>query len=123
MSDIKAIVHARNAQVGKLFHENKIAELADGYTTDGKLMPGGQPIVVERQGIKDFFQKEREGADGCRILAEEIQQLNDETVLDRGKYTFLKGDHVLDDGKYVVILKKIDEKWQAYIDIFNSDRS
>lgn len=58
-----------------------------------------------------------------RIIEEEVVELGNDTILDRGKYKFLNGEQLLDEGKYVVIHKKVDGKCQAYIDIFNTDRA
>jgi len=123
MPQAKELVRARNAQFENFFHENKMTELADTYASDGKLMPAGHTIIVGRQAIKDFFQNERKGADGVKIIEEEVVELGNDTILDRGKYEFLNGKELLDEGKYVVIHKKVDGKCQAYIDIFNTDRS
>jgi len=124
MSDPKEIVRTRNAQFEKLFNENKIDELVDTwYTPDAKFMNAGQPTIVEHAGIKTVFQKLREISDRVRLIEEEVIPFGNDAILDRGKVNVLKGEEIVDVGKYVVLHKQTNGKWQTYIDMFSSDRS
>ncbi len=112
------------AKAFSAFYINKDYEgLARSYTDNAKIFPSNAPIIAGYEAIK----KRWSGSAGYtpithEIIPEEIVILGD-TAHDYGIY---RGKNKNDDGtemtykgKYVVIWKKIDNRWKMYLDIWN----
>lgn len=98
------------------------------FADDGTIMPPGQPSVSGREAVREFWRstvKTRE-----MKLTFEPQRIDfakgGDIAIDRGTYRFQGkvGDRALDEsGKYIVIWKKVGDRWQVITDIWNSNQA
>jgi len=90
------------------------------YTSDAKLFPANSDVVEGQQAIVGFWNA---------VLGMGIQKVEFETVtaqrtgdiaIEEGKYKlYVAGDHIADQGKYMVTWKNEDGKWKVQRDIWN----
>jgi len=94
------------------------------YTSDAKLFPANSEIVNGPEAITGFW---------TSVLKMGIKKVNFETVsaqrigdiaIEEGNYTlYVEGDHIADQGKYLVTWKNEDGKWKVQRDIWNISTS
>ena len=103
-----------------------VKAIANLYTTDGVFLPQNGPMSVGREaigkawtgllqipGVKLTFKPTRIDVSGAGDMAADI-----------GAYKLSfdsKQGRVQDQGKYVVVWKKVDGEWKALADIFNTN--
>jgi uncharacterized protein (TIGR02246 family) len=90
------------------------------YTSDAKLFPANSEVVEGPEAITGFW---------TAVMKMGIKKVNFETVtaqrvgdiaVEEGKYTlYVEGDHIADQGKYLVTWKREDGKWKVQRDIWN----
>lgn len=119
----KELVLAQAARFSEVYMAGNYEELANIYTKDGKIFPGGTPILMGREQIIDRF-KIREGSRLIhhQIVPEEINFIGN-YAYDYGYYEG-KTQHSNSEitsfkGKYVVVWQKVDDTWKMYLDIWN----
>lgn len=91
------------------------------YTSDAKLFPANSDVVEGPQAIVGFWNA---------VMGMGIQKAEFETVtaqrigdiaIEEGKYKlYVAGDHMVDQGKYMVTWKNEDGKWKVQRDIWNN---
>ncbi len=102
-----------------------VKAIANLYTTDGVFLPQNAPMTVGREaigkawagllqlpGVSLTFKPTRIDVSSAGDMAADI-----------GTYKLSfdsKQGRVQDQGKYVVVWKKVDGEWQAFADIFNT---
>ena len=110
----------------KLYNSRDADKLCSLYTSDCTIMPCGEESVSGHENAKKFFKSHMDA------ISEVISHLDEAGPMDkdanmafiRGTYTYLNIgdlDNVVDDGKNVLILKKEDNEWKIYIDIWASN--
>jgi len=102
------------------------AATAAFYATDGAIMPAGSPMAEGPEAIAAVWQSLFE-LPGFSLTFEptliEVGAAGD-VAYDIGTYTLaFDGDQgpVEDNGKYVVVWKKVGDDWKVRADIFNSN--
>jgi ketosteroid isomerase-like protein len=104
------------------FDQQDAAGIAALYTEEGQLLPAYSAAIAGRAAIQAFWQ----GCIDMGICAlhrqpAEVDQLN-ETVNEIGAYTLYgRAGKLLDVGKYVLIWKWAQDRWQIYRDIWTSN--
>jgi len=99
------------------------------YTVDTKLMPTGMPAVLGRAGVKATFEwLWSTGVDSMEGETVEVGPLgagdneNPTAIYDYVLWTMkLKDGSIADQGKYIALWRLVDNKWECFIDIFNSN--
>ena len=97
--------------------------MADAYTSDGKIFPNGDDIIVGQEGLLKYWTL----PDGVKVKYHKVTPLeiyvNGDRADDHGYY---EGTTISQDGKtsswkgkYVIIWKKINGEWKIYLDIWN----
>ncbi len=97
--------------------------IANSYSLDAKIFPNNSDIINGREAIKEKWIIK----DGSKILKHKVTPLEIKLL---GNYAYdfgyyegevesKKGKKSTFKGKYVIIWKKIDEKWEMYLDIWN----
>ena len=97
--------------------------LADAYTLDGKIFPGGSDIIEGRSDIRaEWVITNGSTIKLHELHTEEIKVLGD-YAYDYGYYNGIgvspDGTESAWGGKYVVVWQKSDGVWKMYIDIWN----
>lgn len=102
------------------------AAVVNAYTTDGKIMPPGPPIITGH----DELLKRWTMPEGSKMLAHAISP-EEITILGKTAYDFgyyegesqnAEGERTPFKGKYVIVWKKVAGEWKIYLDIWNPVR-
>lgn len=119
--DVSSEIADANKVFVESFNSGDMAALAQCYTEDAKLFPPNSEIVQGREMIEAYWGKGVEM--GVKKVLLEITSATGfgNTAIEEGKATlYAEGDVIIDVGKYIVIWKKIDDKWFLNRDIWNS---
>jgi len=119
-TDLEGLKAMRNVWQSA-FDAGDSAALAALYAEDGALMPPNSNTVIGRAAIEAFWADFQASGIGGEIKDTEVYAHGDDgyTV---GAYTVSDaGGTTIDEGKYVVIWRHVDGKWQMHRDIWNSN--
>ena len=110
----------------QLIKAKDAAAIAGLYAEDGAVMPPNAPIGKGRAEIQQTWASlvAMPGFELAIVPDEIVVSSSGDMALDRGTYKLSvapNGTAQTDTGKYVVVWRKIDGKWKAAADIFNSD--
>ncbi len=119
--DITGEIQKLNDKFSQIFVSGDAHALSMLYTKDAKLFPVNADVIQGREtiekamapmmsmGIKKYILKTVE-AKSCGNLAYE-----------EGRYeAYMEGNRLIDQGKYLVIWKKVDGQWKIFRDIYNT---
>ncbi len=98
------------------------AGLAAIYAEDGALLPPNSEMANGRAAIEAYWAEFHTSGIGVEITDTEVYAHSD---LGYTVGTFIATDAdgaTIDEGKYVVIWRNVDGKWQMHRDIWNSSR-
>jgi ketosteroid isomerase-like protein len=110
---------------------NKVWEAAAGrgdgpavaalYTENGQLLPPQSDVVAGTDAIGAFWQAVFDsGVKGVSLMTSEVESHGD-TAHEVGTLELRDADgRVLDQGKYIVIWKKVGTSWKLHHDIWNT---
>ena len=124
MSELTTAITSANESFMETYGRGDAAGMAQLYTTDGQLLPGGSDVVTGHEGIEAFWGGVMEmGIATARLETVELEDHGD-TAIEVGRYTLGKADgEVADEGKYIVIWKNQAGTWKLHRDIWNTNRS
>lgn len=90
------------------------------WTEDGVLMPPGQPAVVGRTAIRDWY-RPADGRDGATItIRSEETQVFGPWGFDRGTFTLQAGDRSTEN-KYITVVRRDGDTWKVARNIWSPD--
>jgi len=121
--DVTEALRATNAEFAAAFASSDAAALAALYTEDAQLLPPNSDFVSGPTAIQEFWQGVMDaGVAEARLTPEEAEGSGD-TAFEVGRYSLHDTDgNAIDDGKYIVIWKRTQERWRLHRDIWNSSR-
>jgi ketosteroid isomerase-like protein len=97
------------------------AGVVSNYTADAQFMAPNADLVTGKEEIQNVFQSFIDaGINGIILESTEIEGIGN-MAFEVGKYTLSIDEKVIDNGKYIVIWKKVGEDWKLHRDIFNSN--
>jgi uncharacterized protein (TIGR02246 family) len=119
--DVREAIEEGNKQWGAALSRGDSAGMAALYTPNAQLFPTYSDIVSGTEAIQKFWQGViTSGIKGATLTILEVDGQGD-TAYEVGKYALTaEGGKVLDNGKYVVVWKREQGKWQLHRDIWNS---
>ena len=126
-SDEQAI-RETNTRWLDLIEKKDAAAIAALYAENGAFMAPNVPIASGRAAIQAAWQGML-ALPGVALTFEPdeiVVSSSGDMAYDRGTYNFaatLEKGPVTEEGKYVVVWRKVDGQWQVAADIFNSDAS
>jgi ketosteroid isomerase-like protein len=96
------------------------------YAADAVVMAPNLPALRGRDAILQFWTGFlASGAVDLALTSANVMQPSADTAIETGRYDLslrpASGQAIKDTGKYVVIWKKLNGRWRAAEDIFNSD--
>lgn len=96
--------------------------LANLYTTDTKWMNPNAPTVEGRTALVSRFSQDfKAGIAGVKLTTVEVWG-DENYVTEEGNYKiFAKDGSQIDNGKYLILWKRVDGKLMFHRDIYNSD--
>ncbi len=100
------------------------AALAELYAPEGQVMPPGSEPVRGREAIRNYWQGAL--ASGIAAVALETVEVFSQgtTATEVGRYELrAKDGKALDRGKYIVVWRRKDGKWQLLRDMFSTNIS
>jgi len=119
--DVSDEIVEANKAFSEAFNTGGIDAMAQLYTENGKLLPTNSEIIQGRENIKTFWSGAGEmGVEKVKLETTSAEGYGN-TAIEEGKYTlYTEGDMVIDEGKYIVIWKKVDGQWLLDKDIWNT---
>jgi ketosteroid isomerase-like protein len=97
--------------------------VAGMYTDNGKLYPPNSGIVEGRAAIGKFWNSVMaQGISQVELTAVEIESFGDSLVESGTAKLFGKDGMLLDNGKYLVLWKKVGGHWKMHRDCWNSSQ-
>ena len=121
MAELSAAIANANDDFMDRYDAGDAAGMAQLYTSDGQLLPGGSDVVTGHEAIESFW-----GAVmgmGIATAKLETVELEDHggTAIEIGRYTLGTADGATaDHGKYLVIWKNEGGTWKLHRDIWNT---
>jgi len=105
----------------KAFNNGNAKGVAMNYAENAKIMPTNSDVIQGLEGIEAFWK----GAMDMGLKKAEIEIIQAEglgdTAIDEGRYKlFLGNGQMADQGKYIVIWRKVKDSWKMDLDIWNS---
>lgn len=111
-------IDAANRQFEQLFNSGKIGELAELYTSNGRLFPADKNKYEGREHVKQFWQGARDvGVDNLCLTTGTVIEAGHDRLIETSSY-----QHSLGQGNYQVVWKRSADgknEWQLETDIFN----
>ncbi|XP_002737424.1 uncharacterized protein LOC100368793 [Saccoglossus kowalevskii] len=121
---VKSVIEANHARGAELYNAGDIqAMVTEMYHEDCKFMPSGVETKFGQKGVLEILESlKKTGVAEIKVTSEEIDGIETDTAYERGSYIFYKDDgSEVGVGKYLVIWKKVNGKYRAYVDILNSN--
>lgn len=103
------------------FNAHDAKTLASVYTSDGILLPPNYEKLEGTEAIEGFWESIFEMGVDHASLETVYAEGHGDSAYEEGKFLLYSADNdVLDQGKYILIWKKVDGTWKIHIDIWNS---
>jgi len=121
-ADPATIVAERNATFMAAIADGDGTAVAANYTEDAVIMPPGMPTIEGREAIAQYWQ----GGIGAGITRIElapgdVTATGADTIIERSTArVFNAAGDVIDEGKYVVVWRKVGDQWFMSWDIWNT---
>ena len=104
----------------RLFAANDARAIAACYPEDAQMLVANMQPIRGRAAIESVFKFTAGPGHMLEFRAEELDVLGT-TAVALGRYIRRRGDgSVFDDGKYMVVWKRIGEEWKIHRDMFNT---
>ena len=121
LATAKTEIVAANKEFMTLFAASDSVNLANLYAQDAKFMMNGAPAIAGRKNIQSVIS----GIMSSGISSVDLRTIDvwgtENFITEEGELTLMAGDTEVDQGKYIVLWKKEDGKWNLFRDIFNSN--
>jgi uncharacterized protein (TIGR02246 family) len=130
--DIERSPHSSPAQAEAILERNQefmdawangdAEGVASLYTADAQFLPANTPTLLGRDEIQSFIQGGIDaGVNAITLDTEEIKILGS-YAWEVGRYALSAGDIDVDEGRYIVIWKRVRGEWYLHRDITNNDQ-
>lgn len=112
-----------NLAIVAAYNGGDAGAVAACYTEDAVIYPPDLGSIAGREAIQEFWQGAMTGGmTGLQIETDEIEAKGD-TAFETGRYEGFNtlGENI-DQGKYIVVWKRVEGTWRLHRDIWNSGR-
>jgi uncharacterized protein (TIGR02246 family) len=118
--DARQAVEAGNRAFIAAFLRGDAAAVADRYTENAQVIAPGAPIATGRAAIAEFWQNSI--ASGIKDVTLETTEVESEGNLayETGVVRLVSNEGATTAARYVVVWKRIGERWLLHRDIWNS---
>ncbi len=118
--DARQAVEAGNRSLIAAVLRGDASAVADHYTENAQLVAPGAPVAAGRAAITQFWQNSI--ASGIKDLTLETADVESEGNLayETGTLGLVSNDGTKASARYVVVWKRIGDKWLLHRDIWNS---
>jgi ketosteroid isomerase-like protein len=120
--DFRSGLAATDKQFTDAVAKGDAATMADAYVSDGALLPPNHEMVKGKEAIEKFWASAlQSGVKSATLESVESGNAGDVGYV-VGNYS-LQGEDgkVLDQGKYIVLLKRDGNRWKYFRDCWNSN--
>lgn len=116
-------IRKKVAGFSRAYMNKDAAGIANFYTEDAKIFPGGSDIISGKSAIQDRWEFAEGVTDVYHKVTPSEIKIIDNYAYDYGYYegSTTKKDGKKNDfrGKYVIVWQKVDGDWKIYLDIWN----
>jgi len=121
LTTTKAEIVAANKAFMTFFAARDSVNLANLYSQDAKFMMNGAPAISGRKNIQSILSGiMNSGISSVDLITIDVWG-TENLITEEGELSLFVGDTVVDKGKYIVLWKKENGKWNLFRDIFNSN--
>jgi uncharacterized protein (TIGR02246 family) len=120
-AEARAGIEAVNATFMKLVAEKNAAGLAALYTDTARVLPPNGAPVEGRAAIEQFFAGIVQGIAKVQLDTVEVEGHGDTAHEVEALAFFDANGTKIDEGKAIVIWKKVGEEWKLHRDMFSSN--
>jgi ketosteroid isomerase-like protein len=119
---IRDVIVATEKKFVAAYNRADAPGLAAFYTRDGQIMPPNTRLVRGSKAMQQMFKSFWKDGDAVIKLDVVEADGSGDIAYEVGKYAlFSKTGKMNDQGKYIVVWKKVGGRWKLYRDIFNSN--
>ena len=124
--DVSAQIKEMNAGWIAAFKQRDFAAIEALYASDGLLLPSNSPPVEGPKAIADVWESWSKLPNVDIVFGTHRLEVSSsgDMVQDYGWYTFAfdtDNGRFMDEGKYIVVWKKVGGAWKVASDIFNTN--
>jgi uncharacterized protein (TIGR02246 family) len=118
---VREAVEAGNRAFVAAFLRGDSAAIASLYTEDAQVIAPGSPVATGRTAIAGFWQTFIDS--GIKDVALETREVESEVDLayESGTVRLTGKDSAVTEARYIVVWKRIDDRWMLHRDIWNSE--
>jgi uncharacterized protein (TIGR02246 family) len=110
-----------SAEWAAAFNAKDAAKVASLYADDAVVMPPNLPMVKGRANIEAHFKGEiQQGVTNLQLKPME-SAISGSQAFEAGTSTATMPGGQTDQGKYLVVLKRVGNDWKIAYDVYNSD--
>jgi len=121
LTTAKTEIEAANKEFMVFFAASDSVGLANLYSQDAKFMMTGAPAISGRKNIQSILSGiMNSGISSIDLITIDVWG-TENLITEEGELSLFVGDSIVDQGKYIVLWKKEDGKWNLFRDIFNSN--
>ena len=121
LTTAKTEIVAANKEFMTFFAASDSVGVANLYSEDAKLMMTGTPAISGRKNIQSALSGiMNSGISSIDLITIDVWG-TENLITEEGELSLFVGDSIVDQGKYIVLWKKEDGKWNLFRDIFNSN--
>ena len=120
---VRKAIEEGNAAFMAAFAAHDAAAVAALYTEDAQLLPPNADILEGQAAIQAYWQGAMDmGIDSVLFEIQEVDALGN-TAVEVSLYTlYLPDGQVVDQGKYMVVWKRLGGRWYLHRDIFDTSQ-
>ncbi|CAH1781369.1 unnamed protein product [Owenia fusiformis] len=124
MADLKAEVEANNSKFMTAFNAKNFEDLGNLYTEDCVLMPPGGATVTGREATAAVFKAASDaGVATVTLEVDDVIGQGNDVVSERSRFTMKTAEGAIaDEGKFIVVWKRINGQLYLHWDCFNSNK-
>lgn len=120
----KPTIQKLNDEWAAAFNKGDSHAVAQLYTEDAYILPAGAEMVHGRQAIQGFWDNTMKQLGDGKLTTVDVQPLGPDAAREIGTFSFkTKGNAPQQvNGKYVVIWRKVNDRWKLATDIWNMNK-
>ncbi len=121
---VRKAIETTNKRFIEVFNTGDAVAVAGMYTSDARVLPPNSQTIEGRENIKTFWQEFiTMGVKVVKLETDQVETRGD-TAYEIGRYILTipqtGGQTITDEGKYLVVWKRVGRGWKLAADIWNT---